>query len=304
MSHDTWQIENVSTRPVAATSSHAIRRPETPLAELPRRHQASARTTRNAWRRSDHPGAPPGTRPSPRRRPTRTRCRARRRQTRRPSGTRHPTRDGWSGKVEGLEVAAAPRSGAWDGWASGAGPPPPPRRAPAGPAPSAAMTTTVPDLHQVSPRLRHTALGRAGHLPSAGLAAQLPEELGDLHQPGRRDRVADAEQPARRAARQIAVARSDAVARGLRRLPFVEQHQPLEVVQLLVVERVVRLGDVDLLARLGDAGHVVGHPRRVLHVLRVGRGRGSSSRWCRGSIRRRRPTPACRSGGERPPRSP
>ncbi len=126
------------------------------------------------------------------------------------------------------------------------------------------------DLHQVPPRLRHAPLGRAGHLPRSRLAAELPEKLGDLHQAGGGDRIADAEQSSRRAARQVAVARRDAVARGLRRLPFVEEQQPFEVVQLLVVERVVRLGDVDLLARLRDAGHVVRHPRGVLDVLRIG----------------------------------
>ena len=71
------------------------------------------------------------------------------------------------------------------------------------------------------------------------------------------------------AARQVAVARRDAVARRLGGLPLVEQQQPLEVVQLLVVERVVWLGDVDLLARLRDAGHLVRHAGGVLHVLGV-----------------------------------
>ena len=70
--------------------------------------------------------------------------------------------------------------------------------------------------------------------------------------------------------RQVAVARGDAGRRRLGRLALVEQLQPLQVVELLVVERVVGLGDVDLLARLGDAGHVVGHASGVLHVLGVG----------------------------------
>ena len=91
---------------------------------------------------------------------------------------------------------------------------------------SAAMTTTVPDLHQVSPRLRDTAFRRARDLPSAGLAAKLPEQLGDLHQPGRRDRVADAEQPARRAARQVAVARRDAVRAASGAFPLSNSSSP------------------------------------------------------------------------------
>ena len=125
------------------------------------------------------------------------------------------------------------------------------------------------DLHQIAPRLGHAALGRPGDLALAGLAAQLPEELGDLHQAGGRDRVADPEQPAARAAREVAVARRHAGRGRLGRLPLVEQQQALEVVQLLVVERVVGLGHVDLLARLRHAGHRVGHARRVLDVLGI-----------------------------------
>ena len=123
------------------------------------------------------------------------------------------------------------------------------------------------DLHQVAPGLRDAAFGRPGHLARAGLAAELPEELGDLHQAGRRDRVADAEQAAARARGQVALAVEDAVAGRLGRLALVEQQEPLEVVQLLVVERVVGLGDVDLLARLGHAGHPVGHAGGVRDVL-------------------------------------
>jgi hypothetical protein len=124
------------------------------------------------------------------------------------------------------------------------------------------------DLHQVAPRLRHAALGGAGHLSGAGLPAQLPEQLRELHEPGGGDRVPDAEEPAARAARQVAVAVQDAVASGLGRRALVEQQETFEVVELLVVERVVRLGDVDLLPGLDDAGHVVRHARGVRDVLR------------------------------------
>ena len=126
-----------------------------------------------------------------------------------------------------------------------------------------------PDLHEVAPRLGDAALGRPGYLAAPRLAAELPEQLGHLHEAGGRDRVADAEEAAARGARQVPVARRDAVAGRLGRFALVEQQQPLQMVQLLVVERVVRLGHVDLPPRLGDVRHVVGHPGGVLHVLGV-----------------------------------
>ncbi len=140
----------------------------------------------------------------------------------------------------------------------------------ASPSRAAALAThhhDGPDLHEVAPGLRHAPFGCARDLAGARLATELPEELGDLHEAGRRDRVADAEEAAARARGQIALAVEDAVSGRLGRLALVEQQQALEVVQLLVVEGVVGLGDVDLLARLGHAGHPVGHASRVRDVV-------------------------------------
>jgi hypothetical protein len=46
------------------------------------------------------------------------------------------------------------------------------------------------DLHQVTPGLRQTATRLTWHLPTTGFTTQLPEQLGNLHQPGGSDGVA------------------------------------------------------------------------------------------------------------------
>ena len=177
----TWQIENVSTAPVAATSVHP---------SVGRKHRSQnfrggtsvrPHESARAWRRCVRHACPRGTRPSLRPRPTRTQRPARRRRRRSRCGTR------CVGQRRGPR--ADRRRAAWRVRGRATGPP------------VGAHHDDRAHLHQVAPCLRDAALGRAGDLPRAGLAAQLPEELGDLHQAGRGDRVADAEQPAARTAR-------------------------------------------------------------------------------------------------------
>ena len=126
------------------------------------------------------------------------------------------------------------------------------------------------NLHQVAPGLGQPAFWLAGHLAGARFAAQLPEQLGDLHQPGRGDGVANTQQPAGGADRHIAIPGCDAVCGQPGRFAAICQQQALQVVQLFVVKGVIGLDDVDLLARFFDAGHLVGHPRGVFHIARVG----------------------------------
>src|SRR5512132_4471065 len=97
------------------------------------------------------------------------------------------------------------------------------------------------NLHQGPPGLCRAALRCAGDLAFARFASELPEELGDLHEARRSDGVADAQQAAGRAAGKVAVSVEDTVPGRLWRLALVEQHQALQVVELLVVERVVGL---------------------------------------------------------------
>ena len=246
MSHVTWQIENVSTLPVCGTSVHPSVGRKHRSQNLRGRHERAA--ARDAGRREDPLLAQAVEERADRlarvplvaARPVVVRPR------RSPSGTPGRRATSPAGcerrRLRGRRERPAVVPHHDDG----------------------------PDLHQVAPRLRDAALGRARDLPGPRLAAELPEELGDLHQPGGRDRVPDPEQPAGGTAREVPVPGGHAGGRRLGRLPPVEQQQSLEVVQLLVVERVVRLGDVDLLAGLVHAGHPVGHPRGVLDVLRVG----------------------------------
>ena len=85
---------------------------------------------------------------------------------------------GWLGKRSGAAAATPPRASR--------------------PGPVAAITTTVPTCIKSPHACATPRSGVPGTCRAPGLAAQLPEELGDLHQPGRRDRVADAEQSAGR----------------------------------------------------------------------------------------------------------
>src|SRR5207248_9347500 len=92
--------------------------------------------------------------------------------------------------------------GGWADW-SIAAEPPAHRLAPRRPTrnPVGAQHDHGPDLHQVAPCLGDAAFGRPRYLSVARLAAELPEEFGDLHEACRRDRVPDAEQAAAGAAR-------------------------------------------------------------------------------------------------------
>src|SRR3989442_12144465 len=83
-------------------------------------------------------------------------------------------------------------------------------------------------------------------LPFARLAGELPEELADLHPHRRGDRVADSQEAAGRADGHFPVAFRDPLAGQHGRLPLVREEQPFEGVQFLVVERIVRLREVDL----------------------------------------------------------
>ena len=142
-------------------------------------------------------------------------------------GSRRPVepgvRKGWrTGKVEGREVAAAPRSGY--GWLDKrSGSPPPLRRAQPS-RPSAEMTTpSRPASGPATPV--PPSFARTGHLPSPAppRAARTTQRTSSARP---RRRVFDAEQSAATGIRQVAVARGHAVARGLRRLPLSNSSRP------------------------------------------------------------------------------
>ena len=180
MSHRTWQIENVSTVPVGLDLGPPVGGPEAAFAELPRRDEgAFALRARggddapvpHAFEERAHrlAGVPLVASGRGARRRRRSRCGTA------SSDERRRARARAAGCPARVAVVARPAVGAHH--------------------------DDRAHLHQVAPRLRHPALGRAGDLAGAGLAAQLPEELGDLHQAGRGDRVADAQQPAAGTAR-------------------------------------------------------------------------------------------------------
>src|SRR5437899_3494279 len=104
-------------------------------------------------------------------------------------------------------------------------------------------------------------------LSLACLAGELPKEFADLHPHRRGDRIADAEEAAGWADRHLPVPLGHALPRQDRCFAFVREEQSFEVVQLLVVERIVRLCEVNLSPGLVDLRHSVcmlGRPRDVL----------------------------------------
>src|SRR4029077_8575282 len=68
---------------------------------------------------------------------------------------------------------------------------------------------------------------------------------------------------------QVAVAIKDAVGEEFWRLAFGRQLKPFEMVQFLVGERIVGLGDIDFFPWLFDSRHAVGHPGGFFDVLRI-----------------------------------
>ena len=183
MSHRTWQIENVSTVPGRLARRSTRRWGGSSVRRTCAAAPGCVRTLARGGDDASVPHAVAGTRPSPRRRPIRRRASSAFVDgARPPRGT--PRRTGeWREERPGSGARTDRR------WCGATG------RAPAGAMAGSAVGAhhdDGADLHQVAPRLRDPALGRAGDLPRPGVAAELPEELGDLHQPGGGDRVADA----------------------------------------------------------------------------------------------------------------
>jgi hypothetical protein len=107
-----------------------------------------------------------------------------------------------------------------------------------------------PDLHQISPRLRDAALRRSGNLAAPASPRSCQKSSASFISPAAAIGFPTPSSPPEGQHGQVAVPLRDAVPDGLRSPALVEQLEALQVMELLVVERVVGLRDVDLLPRL------------------------------------------------------
>src|SRR5438552_12184467 len=128
-----------------------------------------------------------------------------------------------------------------------------------------------PNLHQIAPGLCEAPFRIPRHLPGSSLPAQLPEQLADLHQPGGGDWIAHAHQSSRRAGGEFPATVKAAACQIVWSLASIGKLEALQVVQFFVGEGVIWLRHMDLSSRLSDPGHLVGHPRCLLHIAEVGR---------------------------------
>src|SRR5438309_3297251 len=121
------------------------------------------------------------------------------------------------------------------------------------------MTTSPPRNRTASdrPRPGNPGVNLVRNLTLPCLVRELPEQLANLLTHRRGDRIPHPHEASRGTDGQFAVSLRDALAGQDRRLPLFREEQALQVVELLVVERIVRLGEVDLLPRVGDLRHLV-----------------------------------------------
>src|SRR5207244_2268506 len=124
-------------------------------------------------------------------------------------------------------------------------------------------------LVHAAPRVAHGSVDVTRDLAVARLALHLQPAPGEPGHAGA-DRVALAEQTARRVDRQRAVLLPDPLAHHPAGAALVAEAAGLDVLHLLVRERVVDLGVVDLLLRLRDPGHLVGLAGPEVGVVEAG----------------------------------